>query len=596
MVRWLFNTKQKAMVAQVYLRMKKQIIRKDIQVESSLDGLPILLQKIYTARGVKDKQQLESGLEHLLTFDGLKDIDKAVARLYQALLAQQHLLIIGDFDADGATSTALAVTALRALGFLHVEFLVPNRFEQGYGLSVAIVEAARALKPDLIITVDNGVASIEGVDKANQLGIDVIITDHHLSPDELPNAVAIVNPNQKQCAFESKSIAGVGVIFYVMLALRRKLLQENYFEQYQVTPPNMANFLDLVALGTVADVVPLDKNNRALVSQGVARIRAGKCRVGITALINIAKRQAATLQAMDLGFVVGPRLNAAGRLDDMSLGIECLITNNEELAHKLAQTLDELNIERRQIEHEMKQDAFQVIQSLHLNENNMPLGLCLYDANWHQGVIGIVAGRLKEQFHRPAIVFAEGDELTIKGSARSIPGVHIRDVLDAISKKQPELIDKFGGHAMAAGLTIAKKHFETFKQAYQTELALHMNQEDCVGKLWSDGELQEGDLSLATASMLEQAGPWGQEFPRPLFDNQFELIDQRLLGGKHLKMSLRLMGSQQLVDAIAFNVPESQWPNHRARKVHCAYHLDVNRYQGRSRLQLMVEHLEAVHD
>lgn len=572
----------------------KKIIRKEIQLDNKLSSLPILLQRIYQARGVTEPSELETDLKQLLSFNTLKDIDKAVARLYQALLNQQKILIVGDFDADGATSTALAVTALRALGFQQVNFLVPNRFEQGYGLSVDIVREAAELQPDLIITVDNGIASIEGIDEANRLGIDVIVTDHHLSPDELPKAVAIVNPNQADCAFPSKAIAGVGVIFYVMLALRRHLVNQRYFEQHAMPAPNMASFLDLVALGTVADVVPLDKNNRALVSQGVARIRAGKSRPGIQALIRVAKRDPSVLQAMDLGFTVGPRLNAAGRLDDMSLGIECLITDNEQLAMELASTLDELNVERRQIESEMKQDAFKVIQSLHLKESSMPLGLCLYDPAWHQGVIGIVAGRLKEQFHRPAIVFAEGDALTIKGSARSIAGVHIRDVLDVISKQPGQLIDKFGGHAMAAGLTIQKSKLAAFKQAFEQELANHMSAEDCIGKLYSDGALQETDFSLATATLLEQAGPWGQAFPRPLFDNEFELIDQRLLGGKHLKMSLKPAGSSQLLDAIAFNVAEGEWPNHRARKIHCAYYLDVNRYQGRSRLQLMVEHLEPV--
>lgn len=574
--------------------MTKLIIRKEIKETQHLHSLPPLLQKIYGTRGIGSMNDLDIGLNHLLTFEKLEGIQEATDRLYLALNEQQRVLIVGDFDADGATSTSLAVTALKAFGFQHVEFLVPNRFEQGYGLSVDIVEVAKSYTPDLIITVDNGIASCDGVDAANAHGIDVLVTDHHLSPDVLPKAAAIVNPNQPGCEFESKNIAGVGVIFYVMLAFRRKLVEKNYFQLNNVTPPNMANFLDLVALGTVCDVVPLDKNNRILVALGLARIKAGKCRVGIKALINIAKREAATLQAIDLGFVVGPRLNAAGRLDDMSLGIECLITEDPNKAQKLASTLDDLNIERRQIENEMKEDAFGIINSLNLHSDKMPLGLCLYNETWHQGVIGIIAGRLKERYHRPTFIFAEGENNTIKGSARSIPGVHIRDVLDAVSKTDDNLIEKFGGHAMAAGLSIKLDNFEAFKKALETELANHMSQDDCIGKLYSDGALESHDFSLDTASMIEQAGPWGQEFPKPLFDNEFILLDQRLLSGKHLKMTLKLTPTSEPIDAIAFNVAEGEWPNYRATKVHCAYYLDINRYQGRSRLQLMIEHLEQV--
>lgn len=574
--------------------MNKIIIRKPAKNNNCLEHLPPLLQKIYSSRGINSSEELELRLNNLLNYNSLKDIDKAVSRLYQALQMQQRVLIVGDFDADGATSTALGLSALRTFGFKYVDYLVPDRFKQGYGLSVEIVQAAVAFKPDLIITVDNGIASIEGVDEANRLGIDVLVTDHHLSADELPKAVAIVNPNQDGCNFNSKNIAGVGVIFYVMLALRRKLQDENYFEKSSVVSPNMANFLDLVALGTVADVVALDQNNRTLVSLGMARIRAGKCRKGISALIKIAKREAHTLQSMDLGFVVAPRLNAAGRLDDMSLGIECLITDNESVANELSKTLDDLNIERRQIENSMKEDAFGIINSLNLKEDNIPLGLCLYGENWHQGVIGIIAGRLKDKFNRPTIIFAKGSDSTVKGSARSIAGVHIRDVLDAISKKDESLIDKFGGHAMAAGLTINIAKLEEFKAAFINELNKHMTMDDCIGKLMSDGELKTNDFSLSTATMIEKAGPWGQEFPRPLFDNEFELVDQRLLGGKHLKMTLKPKNSLETVDAIAFNVAEGQWPNYRAKKIHCAYYLDVNRYQGRSRLQLMIEHLEVI--
>lgn len=572
----------------------KKIIKREVQIASALTAYPPLLQRIFSARGITEPAQLEMDLNRLETYQTLKDIDKAVNRLYQALTQQQRVLIIGDFDADGATSTALAVSALKAFGFRHVQYLVPNRFEQGYGLSPAIVELAAEQQPDLIITVDNGIASLDGVTRANELGIDVLITDHHISPDVLPPAIAIINPNQPGCRFDSKSIAGVGVIFYVMLAFRRKLVDENYFALSGCRQPNMASLLDLVALGTVADVVSLDKNNRALVMQGLARIRARQCRPGILALLDIGKRDPAFLQAMDLGYVVGPRLNAAGRLDDMSLGIACLLSDNYEQAYQLARTLDELNQERRQIEDTMKQEAFDVIKRLHLNDARLPLGLCLYDPSWHQGVIGIVAGRLKERYHRPTIIFADGDEGMLKGSARSVDGVHIRDVLDAVSKKYPALIDKFGGHAMAAGLSIAKANLEAFKEAFVDEISSHLTEEACISNLFSDGELQGHELTLDTALLLENAAPWGQHFPKPLFDNVFRIIEQRLLAGRHLKMTLQLEGDPNMVDAIAFNIGSEQWPNHRAQRVYCAYHLDVNRYQGRSRLQLMVEHLEVI--
>lgn len=576
--------------------MNKVIVRNSSKNTLQQSNIPPLLKKIYSNRGITSVQELEMGLKYLLNFNKLKDIDKGVSRLYEALIKQESVLIVGDFDADGATSTALAMTALSAFGFKKVNFLVPNRFEQGYGLSVDIVEIAKQSNPALIITVDNGIASCDGVEVANKAGIDVLITDHHLSPDVLPKAVAIINPNQADCHFESKNIAGVGVIFYVMLALRRKLQDENYFQNNNIVAPNMASFLDLVALGTVCDVVPLDKNNRILVSLGLARIRASKCRLGITALINIGKRDPTTLQSTDLGFVVGPRLNAAGRLDDMSLGIECLITTNEKTASTLAKTLDDLNIERRQIEGAMKEDALDIINALHLNSEKMPLGLCLYDENWHQGVIGIIAGRLKEKYNRPTIIFAKGDNHTIKGSARSIPTVHIRDLLDVISKKSPTIIDKFGGHAMAAGLTIRKDKLSEFKKLFESELSNYMDINDCIGRLYSDGELDLVDFSLKTASMIESAGPWGQAFPKPLFDNEFELIEQRLLGGKHLKMVLRIKGAFDVIDAIAFNINDNEWPNYRANKIHCAYYLDINRYQGRSRLQLMVENLTPILD
>ncbi len=447
-----------------------------------------------------------------MPFDALTDIDKACIRLAKALEAKERILIIGDFDADGATSTALAVSALRAMGASQVEFLVPNRFDFGYGLTPAIVEVAKKWQPHLIITVDNGIASIDGVDAANQAGIDVLVTDHHLPADILPKACAIINPNQVGDQFKSKSIAGVGVIFYLMLALRRYLINNDWFNAQGLTAPNMAQFLDLVALGTVADVVALDQNNRVLVNQGLARMRQGLCRPGIKALIEIANRDYSRLRESDLGFVVAPRLNAAGRLDDMSLGIECLLSHDLDKARSLAEQLDELNQERRVIEAEMKEQAMIAVDKLAkrmANTQQLPLALCLMDQAWHQGVIGILAGRLKDRYHRPVIAFAAVSDNELKGSARSVPGLNIRDVLAAVDKDRPGLLTKFGGHAMAAGLSMHPRAFEDFQQAFVAEVAKYMDISQCEGELLTDGSLNPDELSLQIALLLQQAGPWG---------------------------------------------------------------------------------------
>ena len=555
-----------------------------------LPGISPLLQRIYAARDVLDESQLDKRLQALLPFNTLTDIDKACARLEEALRAQQRILIVGDFDADGATSSALAVAALRAMGALHVEFLVPNRFEFGYGLTPGIINLAKQWRPDLIITVDNGIASIEGVDAANEAGIDVLVTDHHLPGDTLPKACAIVNPNQVGCLFPSKAIAGVGVIFYVMLGLRRHLIATDWFVSQNSPPPNMAQFLDLVALGTVADVVPLDQNNRILVHQGLERIRQGLCRPGIQALIKIAGRQQEKLRESDLGFAIAPRLNAAGRLDDMSLGIDCLLSEGVEMASELAGQLDALNVERRQIESEMSEQAMLALSQFTINttEPSMPVALCLMDKTWHQGVIGILAGRLKERYHRPVIAFAKADETELKGSARSIPGLNIRDVLAAIDTDHPGLIKKFGGHAMAAGLTLHPEAFAAFQTALVSEVSKHLDESQCKGMLLSDGSLSADALRLTLATELQRAGPWGQLFPEPLFDDTFEILEQRIVGKNHLKLTLvRAFGGQPL-DAIAFNIDLKAWPNHRARYLHAAYKLDINEYNGRTRLQLLV--------
>ncbi|MGL5741619.1 MAG: single-stranded-DNA-specific exonuclease RecJ [Legionella sp.] len=563
----------------------------------SLPNIPDVLRRIFATRGITDAAQLDKQLHTLLPFDLLTGIDAACLRLEKALRAQHRILIIGDFDADGATSTALAITALSAMGAQFVDYLVPNRFEFGYGLTPQIVDVASKWQPGLIITVDNGITSFEGVERANQLGIDVLITDHHLPAEMLPNACAIVNPNQQGCAFPSKSIAGVGVIFYVMLALRRHLVNVHWFREMDVPEPNMASFLDLVALGTVADVVGLDQNNRIMVNQGMARIRQGHCRVGIKALIEVSGRECSRLRESDLGFAIAPRLNAAGRLDDMALGIECLITSDLQQAKNYCQQLDELNEERKQIETKMKEQAMLALEKLALktdSSNHLPIALCLFDKTWHQGVIGILAGRVKERYHRPVIAFAEVSDEELKGSARSVPDLNIRDVLAAIDKDYPDLINKFGGHAMAAGLSIHPKSLNTFREAFVEEVNKHLDLSQCEGELLTDGPLQPEEFSLETAQIIHQAGPWGQQFAEPVFDNVFEILDQRLVGKNHLKMTLATTQGNQQVDAIAFNIDLKSWPNYRAKYVHAAYKLDINFFQGRTRLQLLIQAMNAV--
>ncbi|MDF1758071.1 MAG: single-stranded-DNA-specific exonuclease RecJ [Legionellaceae bacterium] len=568
-----------------------QIHQKQVpeSIELIADINPVL-QRVYALRNITDASQLDNSLQSLLSYKDLTDIDKACLRLEQALRNQEKILVIGDFDADGATSVTLAIRALKVFGALNVEYLVPNRFEYGYGLTPDIVEVAKTMQPDLIITVDNGISSIAGVAKANEYNIDVLVTDHHLPGDTLPLAHAIVNPNQKGDKFSSKSIAGVGVIFYIMLALRRHLANGDWFESNGLPIPNMSQFLDLVALGTVADVVALDQNNRILVNQGLIRVRRGLARPGILALLEIAKREAKTLQASDLGFAIGPRLNAAGRLDDMSLGIECLLSDDLAKARILASKLDSLNIERRKIETEMKEQAQFALKKVSLDANSqLPVAICLVDPAWHQGVIGILAGRLKERHNRPTIIFAVVDDKELKGSARSVPGLNIRDVLAAIDKDNPGLIGKFGGHAMAAGLSLPISSFEKFHKSFVSEVEKHLDVSQCSGDVFSDGSLGEQDLNIDLALLIQDAGPWGSYFPEPKFDNVFEILDQRIVGKNHLKLTLALAEGGEPIDAIMFNVDLDSWPNHRTSHVHAMYRLDINTYQGRTKLQLMVE-------
>lgn len=577
--------------------MKTITRRKTVANTVNLSDCHPRLAQIYAARGITSNDELDTALSGLLPADNLMGMDAACARLFIALQQQQKVLVVGDFDADGATSTSLAVSALRTLGLQQIEFLVPNRFEYGYGLTPEIVEVAQRWQPDVIITVDNGISSIAGVDAANAHGIDVIITDHHLPADELPAAVAIVNPNQRGDTFASKHLAGVGVIFYVMLALRRYCREQNWFTNNNQPEPNMGQFLDLVALGTVADVVTLDKNNRILVKQGLQRIRAGKCRPGITAILQIAKRRPEAISSGDLGFAVGPRLNAAGRLDDMSLGIDCLLSESLAQALEKAQVLDELNKERRVIEADMQQQAMQALEQLHLSTDGLPLGLCLYEQTWHQGVIGILAGRIKERIHRPVIAFAQVSDDELKGSARSVEGIHIRDILDAVAAHHPGLISKFGGHAMAAGLSLPVANLAAFRHAFVNEIQQHVDEADLVGEILSDGELDAETINLAFAEQLRDAGPFGQGFPEPCFDGMFNIVEQRIVGTNHLKLTLTLSEFGEPIQAIAFNVDTQEWPNYRCRRAHVAYRLDVNEFRGFRNPQLIIEQIQALsHD
>ncbi|WP_041523736.1 single-stranded-DNA-specific exonuclease RecJ [Gilvimarinus agarilyticus] len=573
--------------------MQKLIKRRSTEAAFSSDAVPPLLARIYSARGVSDERELALTLQELLK-PSMKGLPEAASLLADAVVADARILIVGDFDCDGATSSALAVLALTAMGARQVEFLVPNRFEYGYGLTPEIVAVAAEREPDLIVTVDNGISSIEGVAAAQALGIAVLVTDHHLPGAQLPAAEAIVNPNQPGCDFPSKNLAGVGVIFYVLNALRRELSQIGWFAEAGIKEPNMAQYLDLVALGTVADVVPLDHNNRILVEQGLQRIRAGVARPGILALLEVAGRGRERLVAADLGFALGPRLNAAGRLDDMSIGIQCLLSDDLLTARELAVALDDFNRDRKAIENGMQREALQMLDGLEVGEDGeLPWGLCLYDARWHQGVIGILASRIKDRHHRPVIVFADADDGTIKGSARSIPGLHIRDALDAVAAHHPELLHKFGGHAMAAGMSLAKDDFAAFASAFDNEVRRQLNNDDLQAVVLSDGMLSDAEFDLGLAHQLRAAGPWGQHFPEPLFDGEFTLVQQRIVGDKHLKLVLAPEANNQLaIDAIAFNVDLEVWPSPATTRVRAAFKLDVNEYRGRESLQLMLDYIE----
>ncbi|MBK7462120.1 MAG: single-stranded-DNA-specific exonuclease RecJ [Betaproteobacteria bacterium] len=542
-------------------------------------GMHPLLARLYAARGVKDKTELDYELKSLIPPTALTNATDAAQILADAIEAEAKMLIIGDYDCDGATATAVGVRALKMLG-ADVDFLLPDRFKLGYGLSPEIVDVAAQQSPDLIITVDNGIASIEGVDRARELGIATLITDHHLPGETLPEADCIVNPNQPGCDFPSKCIAGVGVMFYVMLALRAELRERGFFAERP--EPNFASLLDLVALGTVADVVKLDRNNRILVSQGLKRMRAGQLQPGLAALFKAAGRDPKKATAMDLGFILGPRLNAAGRLADMRLGVECLLTEDTSRALSIAQQLDALNRERREIESGMQEQALILLESI--DANDAAPGIALFDPSWHEGVVGILASRIKDKLHRPVFAFAPGEGGIIKGSGRSIPGLHLRDALDLVAKRSPGLLIRFGGHAMAAGATVNAENFEKFRESFAQVAAELLAPADLTRTLETDGNLEGAYFSLETARLLENE-IWGQGFPAPLFIDEFEVEQQRVLKEKHLKLRLRKGGTR--IDAIQFNF--STQPGHTTR---VAYRLAINEYMGVETTQLMVEHLE----
>ncbi len=574
------------------------IVRRDADISGELDASDLhpLLKKIYANRGVTSLKQVDYSLAGLLDFSLLKDIDIAAEIVSAAVIESKRIVVVGDFDADGATSCAVMIRSLRAFGLNDVEYLVPNRFDFGYGLSPQIVDVAARSRPDLIITVDNGISSIDGVNRANELGIQVVVTDHHLAADVLPEAAAIVNPNQPGCEFPTKMIAGVGVAFYLMLAVRARLREKGWFDEGTGRlEPNMANFLDLVALGTVADVVPLDENNRILVESGLQRIRKNKACAGINALLTIAGKSIEGCSSQDFGFIIGPRLNAAGRLDDMSIGIECLLSDDYEQAFNYASTLNHMNQQRRQIEGEMLGQAYDILNqqmSLLDGVDEIPDALALYDEQWHQGVVGLLASRIKEKYHRPVIAFADAGDGELKGSGRSIPGLHMRDVLDVISKQHTGIIEKFGGHAMAAGLTIRQENFPRFQQAFNTHVSAVLRPEDLNNINESDGPVAEEYMTIEASELFRYASPWGQMFPEPVFDDEFKILNWRIVGEKHLKLELVKEDSGACYSAIAFNKTDDDLPQ-GDENIHIVYRLDVNEFRGNRSLQLIVQHIEA---
>ncbi|EGE9552830.1 single-stranded-DNA-specific exonuclease RecJ [Salmonella enterica subsp. enterica serovar Anatum] len=572
------------------MKQQRQLRRREADETAELPAdLPPLLRRLYASRGVRSARELERSVKGMLPWQQLSGIDNAVEILYNAFREGIRIIVVGDFDADGATSTALSVLGMRALGCDNISYLVPNRFEDGYGLSPEVVDQAKARGAQLIVTVDNGISSHAGVAHAKTLGIPVIVTDHHLPGDTLPEAEAIINPNLRDCEFPSKSLAGVGVAFYLMLALRTFLRDKGWFDERNIAPPNLAELLDLVALGTVADVVPLDANNRILTWQGLSRIRAGKCRPGIKALLEISNRDPQQLAASDLGFALGPRLNAAGRLDDMSVGVALLLCDNLGEARVLASELDALNQTRKEIEQGMQAEALILCEKLERSSETLPGGLAMYHPEWHQGVVGILASRIKERFHRPVIAFAPAGDGTLKGSGRSIQGLHMRDALERLDTLYPDLMIKFGGHAMAAGLSLEEHKFEQFQQRFGELVTEWLDPALLQGEVISDGPLSAAEMSMEVAQLLRDAGPWGQMFPEPLFDGRFRLLQQRLVGERHLKVMVEPVGGGPLLDGIAFNIDTTCWPDNGVREVELAYKLDINDFRGNRSLQIIID-------
>ncbi|PYZ77540.1 single-stranded-DNA-specific exonuclease RecJ [Citrobacter koseri] len=574
------------------MKQQIQLRRREADETAELPAdLPPLLRRLYASRGVRSAQELERSVKGMLPWQQLSGVEKAVEILYNAFREGTRIVVVGDFDADGATSTALSVLGMRSLGCNNISYLVPNRFEDGYGLSPEVVDQAHARGAQLIVTVDNGISSHTGVEHARALGIPVVVTDHHLPGDTLPDAEAIINPNLRDCDFPSKSLAGVGVAFYLMLALRTFLRDKGWFDERGITPPNLAELLDLVALGTVADVVPLDANNRILTWQGLSRIRAGKCRPGIKALLEVSNRDPQKLAASDLGFALGPRLNAAGRLDDMSVGVALLLCDNIGEARVLANELDALNQTRKEIEQGMQAEALTLCEKLERSRETLPGGLAMYHPEWHQGVVGILASRIKERFHRPVIAFAPAGDGTLKGSGRSIQGLHMRDALERLDTLYPGMMLKFGGHAMAAGLSLEETQFEHFQQRFGELVTEWLDPSLLQGEVVSDGPLSVAEMTMEVAQLLRDAGPWGQMFPEPLFDGRFRLLQQRLVGERHLKVMVEPVGGGPLLDGIAFNVDTACWPDNGVREVQLAYKLDINEFRGNCSLQLIIDHL-----
>lgn len=562
-----------------------------------------LLRKIFENRNVQTRAELDYSLNRLHPPQQLKGIEGAASLLQQAIIAEQKIVVLGDYDVDGATAVTVALLGLRMLRAKQVEYLVPNRFEYGYGLSPEIAEVALKLQPHLVITVDNGIASLRGVALLRAAGVSVVVTDHHLAGAELPVANAIVNPNQPGCDFPSKALAGVGVMFYLLLAVRARLRSVNWFDQAHFPEPNLAELLDLVALGTIADLVPLDYNNRILVAQGVARVRAGRARPGLNALLEVAGRRPQNLIASDFGFVIGPRLNAAGRMDDIACGIECLLTSNTEEAMEHARLLDEINRERRQVEQSMQQQAMQIVARLEQNQKNATAnqyGLCLFDPQWHHGIIGLVASRVKERFNQPVIAFAPDSAHPgkLRGSARSVVGLHIRDLLEAMANRQTGLLEKFGGHAMAAGLTIAEHQFPSFASCFSELVTSHFANTPRTDEILTDGELATDELTLETAELLNSASPWGQHFPAPVFEGVFRVVSHKIVGGQHLKMLLNSTDGALSLAAIAFRYidPGQEEPTLQLHRVKIAYQLQVNEFNGTRSLQLVVETMQLLQD